>query len=131
MTSIEIHNVLENNVRDDLMRALNKRQCLNSCNIFIEYTSNLLQFVSVFMVSIATSYQILYLTWIGVGIGSLAALLTTYEKLNNKFSERLLKDIIAIKNGTYVDESIIIQKKLQSTNNNITTQEPINEITAN
>jgi hypothetical protein len=48
------------------------------------------------------------LVWIGVGMNILASLINIFEKTNESISKRLLKDISAIKNGTYVDEGSMV-----------------------
>jgi hypothetical protein len=39
----------------------------------------------------------------------LASLINIFEKSNNAISKRLLKDINAIRNGTYIDEGMLIE----------------------
>jgi hypothetical protein len=46
--------------------------------------------------------------WVGVGFNILASLINMFEKTNNTISQHLLKDIEAIKNGTFVDEGTIV-----------------------
>jgi hypothetical protein len=48
----------------------------------------------------------------------MASLLNVFEKTNNTMSKHLLKDINAIKEGTYVDEGTLVEtleKKEQET----------------
>ena len=47
------------------------------------------------------------LIWVGVGFNILASLINVFEKTNNSISKHLLKDIQAIKDGTFVDEGSI------------------------
>lgn len=47
--------------------------------------------------------------WLGVGLNILASLINVFEKTNNGISKKLMKDIQAIKEGTFVDESEVIE----------------------
>ena len=49
------------------------------------------------------------LVWVGVGFNILASLINVFEKTNNGISKHLLKDINAIKDGTYVDEGTMVE----------------------
>jgi hypothetical protein len=49
------------------------------------------------------------LVWVGVGFNILASLINVFEKTNNGISKNLLKDINAIKDGTYVDEGTMVE----------------------
>ena len=47
------------------------------------------------------------LVWVGVGLNITATLINVFEKTNSSISKNLMKDIQAIKEGSYVDESSI------------------------
>jgi hypothetical protein len=49
------------------------------------------------------------LVWVGVGFNILASLINVFEKTNNGISKHLLKDINAIKDGTYIDEGTMVE----------------------
>jgi len=65
--------------------------------------------VGLLTTSVAQSYGLTNVVWAGIGINSLATLIHTFEQTNNKLSKHMLDNIISIKNGTYVDEGILIQ----------------------
>jgi hypothetical protein len=48
------------------------------------------------------------LVWVGIGMNILASLINVYEKLNTNISKKMLRDIISIKNGTYIDQGIVV-----------------------
>jgi hypothetical protein len=48
-----------------------------------------------------------YVIWIGVGLNILASIINAFEKTNSAVSKGLLKDIQAIKDGTFLDEGSI------------------------
>ena len=49
------------------------------------------------------------LVWVGVGFNILASLVNVFEKTNNSISKNLLKDIEAIKAGTFTDEGAFVE----------------------
>ena len=49
------------------------------------------------------------IVWLGVGLNILASLINVFEKTNNGISKKLMKDIQAIKEGTFVDESEVVE----------------------
>ena len=55
--------------------------------------------------TIAAGYDVKYLVWVGVGLNCIASLLHFFEKTNKEVSKKMLKDIVAIKNNKYIDES--------------------------
>jgi multisubunit Na+/H+ antiporter MnhB subunit len=67
------------------------------------------------------------IVWVGIGLNSLATLIHTFEQTNTKLSQHMLDNILSIKNGTYVDEGILIdiddklEKKRSITENIIKT----------
>jgi hypothetical protein len=104
----QIHTILENNKLDDLNRFLKKRRCLNTYNSYMVYLFHIVQSSGILTTTIGTGYNITYLIWIGVGLNILASLINIFEKTNNSISVKILKDIIAIQNGTYIDEGIMV-----------------------
>ena len=58
--------------------------------------------------SMAQSYGWSNFIWLGIGLNSLATLIHIYEQTNNSISKHMLESIAKIKNGTYVDEDILI-----------------------
>ena len=110
MTDItqKIQTILDNNKISDLERFISKRQCLNSANLYLNYIFHLLQSAGILTTAIASGYSLAYLVWVGVGLNIVATLIHIYEQTNNNISKRLLSNIEAIKNGSYIDEDVLV-----------------------
>lgn len=104
----DIQKVFEDNKMNDLIRFMDKRQCLNSCNMYLIYLFHILQSAGILTTSIATGYNLKELIWVGVGLNILATLINIFEHTNNSMSKHLLDNIVSIKKGTYIDEGIIV-----------------------
>jgi hypothetical protein len=106
--SLKIQKILDDNKLDDLNRFIKKRQCLNSANLYLNYIFHLLQSAGILTTAVASGYSVAYLVWLGIGLNIVATLIHIYEQTNNNISKRLLSNIEAIKNGTYVDEDVLV-----------------------
>lgn len=113
MTSItisqEIQSILDKDKLEDLKQFISRRKCLNSWNIGLVYLFHFIQSVGILTTTIATGYDMKEIIWVGVGLNILASFINVIEKTNNGISKHLLKDITAIKDGTYVDESEVAE----------------------
>ena len=107
--SMEIKTLLDDNKIDDLKRFLNKRKCLNTCNMCLLYLFHTVQSAGILTTTIAAGYNIKELVWVGVGLNILASLINIFEHNNNSMSKRLLKDIEAIRDDKYVDEGTLVE----------------------
>lgn len=107
-TTFEIKNIFEENKLEDLKRFIKKRNCLNSWNMSLIYLFHITQSAGILVTTIAAGYDRKEIIWVGVGLNILAGLITVFEKTNNGISKNLLKDIEAIKNGTFVDEGMVV-----------------------
>jgi hypothetical protein len=123
----QIKYIFVDNKLNDLKHFFKKRQCLNTTNQIMNYLFHIIQSAGVLTTTIAAGYQIKQLIWIGVGLNILASLINIFERTNNAISKKLLKDIYAIKNGTYVDEGIIIDVD-EKNDNSSPLQKPLLEI---
>jgi len=94
---------------EDLKQFISRRKCLNSWNIGLVYLFHFIQSVGILTTTIATGYDMKEIIWVGVGLNILASFINVIEKTNNGISKHLLKDITAIKDGTYVDESEVAE----------------------
>jgi len=103
--SIDINNIFEKNKLDDLNYFLNTRRRLNQCNLSLIRLFHIIQTAGILTTTIAAGYDVKYLVWIGVGLNCIASLLHFFEKTNKEVSKKMLKDIVAIKNNKYIDES--------------------------
>ena len=105
--SVEIQTILEKNKLDDLKEFIGKRKCLNSCNLTLIYLFHIVQSAGILTTTIAAGYDMKEFIWVGVGLNIMATIINAFEKTNSAVSKGLLKDINAIRDGTYVDESSI------------------------
>jgi len=106
---LEIQQILNENILGDLKKFISKRSCLNDANIILIYMFHLIQSAGILTTTIAAGYNIKELIWVGVGLNITASLINIYEKTNSSISKKILKDIISIKNGSYVDEGMMIE----------------------
>lgn len=106
--SDEVNILLQANKMSDLRRFLKNRQCLNTSNIYFTYLFYIVQMAGLLTTSVAQSYGLTNVVWAGIGLNSLATLIHTFEQTNNKLSTHMLENITSIKNGTYIDEGILI-----------------------
>jgi hypothetical protein len=108
-TSLEIQTLFEKNKLDDLKEFMKRRKCLNSTNMVLIYLFHIIQSAGILTTTIAAGYDMKSLVWIGVGLNILASLINVFEKRNNSISKALLKDIQAIKDGTFLDEGTVVE----------------------
>jgi hypothetical protein len=107
--STEIQHIFDTNKLDDLKEFINRRKCLNNWNIALVYLFHFIQSAGILTTTIAAGYDIKAIVWVGVGLNILASMINIFEKTNNGISKKLMKDIQAIKDGTYVDESVSVE----------------------
>ena len=106
--SVQIKEIFAKNQLDDLNRFISKRARLNKFTTFLMYGSYVFQSTGIFVTTLATGYTLPELTWVGIGLNMMSTLMIVFEKLNTSISAKILKDIQSIKDGTYIDEGIII-----------------------
>lgn len=109
--SVKIQEILEANQIGDLKRFIDKRQCLNTANMYMIYLFHFVQAAGVLTTSVAAGYSFTNLIWVGVGLNVLATLIHVFEQTNNNISKKLLQNIEAIKDGSYTDEDVIVTAK--------------------
>jgi hypothetical protein len=106
--TVQIKEIFAKNQLDDLNRFIAKRSTLNRFTTFLMYGSYVFQSSGIFITTLATGYSLPELTWVGIGLNMMSTLMIVFEKLNTSISTKILKDIQSIRNGTYVDEGIIV-----------------------
>ena len=111
--TVKIKNIFDDNEVEDLVRFMDKRKCLNACNMYLIYVFHLLQSAGILTTTIAAGYEIKALVWVGIGLNFLASLVNIFEQTNNTISSKLLKEIQKIKDGKYVDEGIIVDPEVE------------------
>jgi hypothetical protein len=107
----EINQLIDNNKIDDLKRFLYRRRCLNESNIYLNYLFHLIQSSGILLTSYATASNNTNLIWAGVSLNMVATLINLYEKTNNSLSKKMLANIQAIREGNYLDETVLIEDK--------------------
>jgi hypothetical protein len=107
--------IFDDNEIGDLKRFLSRRKCLNRCNISMAYVFHAFQVGGIFTTSIATGLGMPNFVWLGVGLNSLASLISMFEKTNDGIMKRMLNNIKKIKENRYVDESNVVDLE-QGTN---------------
>lgn len=107
LLSEQIKVIMDENTLDDLKSLMARRHSLNRCNVCLIYVFHFVQSAGILTTTIATGYSLTYLIWIGVGLNVLASLLNVYEKTNSNLLKTYLKDIDAIKSGTFTDEGAV------------------------
>ena len=105
----EIQTIFEKNKLSDLKEFVGRRKCLNEFNMALMYLFHIVQSAGILTTTIAAGYDMKELVWIGVGINIVASLINIFEKTNVGISKRLLKDIEAIRDGTFVDQSDVYE----------------------
>jgi hypothetical protein len=103
----QIKVIMDENTLEDLKSLMARRHSLNRCNVCLIYVFHFVQSAGILTTTIATGYSLTYLIWVGVGLNVLASLLNVYEKTNANLLKTYLKDIDAIKNGTFTDEGSV------------------------
>ena len=111
--------ILKKNKNNDLISFLDRRKCLNKCNLFLIYTFHFIQTVGILIISYATSVNNMELIWIGIAFNSVASLINIYEKININMLKKLMNDIILIKNDKYIDDSAITNIIIDRNNKNV------------
>lgn len=105
----QVNAILNKNKIDDLTRFLQKRQCLNQTNVWLNYMFHFVQSAGIFTTTLAAGYNIKELVWGGIALNIIASLINVFEQTNNTMSKRIMKDIVAIKQGKYVDEGLAVE----------------------
>jgi hypothetical protein len=123
----EINTILNNNKIEDLKKFLEKRNCLNNTNQILNYLFHIIQSAGVLTTTIAAGYNIKELVWIGVGMNIVASLINIFERTNDSISKRMFKNIQAIKNGTYIDEGMMVDVDSKSGDNTPYSDAPSSE----
>jgi hypothetical protein len=121
----EIQALLNANTMSDLKRFIKQRQTLNSANWYLKYFFHSVQAAGLLTTSMAQSYGWSNFIWLGIGLNSLATLIHIYEQTNNSISKHMLKSIGRIKNGTYVDEDMLIDTEEDEKKSHLSAHVPL------
>ena len=113
----EIQALLNANTMSDLKRFIKQRQNLNAVNVYLKYFFHLIQTAGLLTTAVAQSYGWTNIVWAGIGLNSVASLIHIYEQTNNSISKHMMESIAKIRNGTYVDEDILIDTEDEKKSN--------------
>ena len=103
--SLQINEIFENNKIKDLKRFMKSRNKYNKYNVILIYLFHIIQTGGILTTTIAAGYNDKTFIWLGVALNCLATLIRIFEKTNSDISKKLFKDIKAIKDNNYIDES--------------------------
>jgi hypothetical protein len=90
---------------------LRTRQCLNGANTGLIYLFHLVQAAGILLSSYAAGTNNTNWAWAGITLNVAATLIHSYEKTNNSILIKLMTDIDRIRDGTYVDEGVLIDTR--------------------
>jgi hypothetical protein len=113
--TLEIKDILEKKKIMDLKRFLERRKTLNLTNSYLIYIFYFVQSAGILTTSFAAGTHSFgwlsndQLIWCGIMLNILASLIHVYEKTNNSILKKTMKDIKAIKDGTYIDEGELVE----------------------
>jgi len=113
--TLEIKVILEEKKIMDLKRFLDRRKTLNLTNSYLIYVFYFVQSAGILTTSFAAGTHSFgwlsndQLIWCGIMLNILASLIHVYEKTNNSILKKTMKDIKAIKDGTYIDEGELVE----------------------
>ena len=114
----EINKIFSENKLVDLRRILTKRQSLNKTNMYLIYLFHIIQSAGILTTAIATGNSLENLIWVCIGLNVVASLIHAFEKTNDSISKRLMKDLISIKNGSYIDEGLAVDVEAKDDTDN-------------
>lgn len=101
----KIQAMFDNNKLADLERFMKRRECLNKCNVYMLYLFHVIQSAGILISSIGASTSDTKFIWCGITLNMVASIIQVYEKINDGQLKRLYRDITAIKDDSYIDES--------------------------
>jgi len=106
----QIQKIFDENKVSDLQKFVRQRARINVANTLLMYGFHVCQSSGILLTTVATGYKYQELIWVGVGLNVLSSILLAFEKINTSVSTNLMKNIVAIKDGTYVDEGTIVSE---------------------
>ena len=109
VASPEIERLIQQYGWEDFQNFRAKRRMLNILNFFCIHFFYLVQAASLFTGSIALAYGNQTLHFAALGLQLVATLIIVFEKIYNNVLNQLLAQMQAIRNGTYLDESILVE----------------------
>ena len=106
--NIEIKSIFDENKVHDLKRFMNKRHGLNQCSVYMLYLFHIVQSAGILISSVGASTMDTKFIWIGIAFNMIATIIQVYEKINDGQLKTLYRNIKAIKDNNYIDESPLV-----------------------
>ena len=103
----QIQKLIDQNEIDDLKASFQKRDCLNTSNVYLNYVSKALVYSGIIVLLIGKGDNKIC-TWIGTALVIASQLLVEYQGNHEKMLKTLLLDITNIKKGSFVDSENIL-----------------------
>ena len=82
---------------------LKTRNCLLKTNVSFAYTFHVLQSAGIFLVALGNALNITTMSWVGMGLNTLASLFQALIHVNTKQANKLHEDLVKIKKNKYID----------------------------
>jgi len=102
--SREIDLILNKERLRDFARFIQMNVRLNFFNSYLSYLFHVLNIGGSFVITYATTVNDKDMKWVGIGLNSFSQLISLIEKLNSATLKQNQKDMLAIKNGTYIGD---------------------------
>lgn len=127
----QIDEIFETNKINDLKRFIKKREEINNFNIYIRYSYYIIHYSSVLATTFAVGYVggivcddpaifiVKDLIWTGIALNMISTILSSFEQMNKSMSKKMLRDIMNIKNGNYIDEGDLGELSHKNSDNKI------------
>lgn len=106
--TVQIQDIFDNNVLTDLKDFFKRKDGLNNWNVYLSYIFHTLQSTGILVTTISAGYNMTSIIWVGVSLNAAATLVHVFEKNNNAIIAKLNEDIKRIKDGTYVDQTQLV-----------------------
>jgi hypothetical protein len=106
--SLEIIEIFNKNKISDLKKFMLDRENLNYYNSYLSYLFHIIQTSGVLLTSLSASNNNQYLLWSGISLNMFAQLILIFEKINDSKLKKRMNDIKSIKEGTYIDDSPLV-----------------------
>ena len=107
-TNVQIQDLFDKNELNDLKDFFKRKDFLNNWNVYLSYIFHALQSSGILVTTISAGYGTTSLIWVGFSLNAAATLIHVFEKNNNEIITKLTDDIKHIKDGTYVDQSQLV-----------------------
>ena len=102
---IKIKKILDDKELEYLTKFITNIEILNCWNSYSIYIFHFIQSSGLIISSYGTSQKNTNLLWYGIGLNMIATLIHIYEKINDGKIKKLNKQVLEIKNGTFIKDT--------------------------